>query len=161
MSELEYTELASTYIFGKADLDQVQDVLSGKRTGRGCGKTFAIIMQMLGEVWLGAPGNMYLYVGESPKWTEHALPPLHIMGAMKEILVHEKFTVTIHHDRLFVGDERHLTKVFLFWAADGMLPARTPGYHFAHTFLDISPELYYKWVSGTEIEQWKNVSRLS
>lgn len=155
MNELGYTALAKTYILGETDHDYLQTVLSGKYHGKAYGKTFATVMLMLGEAWLGDPGNVYLYIGENLKWSER------VMSETEKVFLYENFTVACGRDRLFVGDENNLTKVFVFWSADGTLMDRPHGCHFTHTFIDVSDDSYYKWVSGTEIEQWKNVSRLS
>ena len=48
------------------DYERLDLNIQNKDLDRRCGgRTFATIMLMLGEAWLGDPGNQYLYVGET------------------------------------------------------------------------------------------------
>lgn len=62
--------LVSDYVYNR-DLDRLHGVLTDiDEVKRREGKTFAILMLMLGEAQLADEGNRYLYVGENWKWTE-------------------------------------------------------------------------------------------
>lgn len=63
--------LVSDYVYNR-DLDRLHGVLSNldEAKPRREGKTFAILMLMLGEAQLADEGNSYLYVGENWRWTE-------------------------------------------------------------------------------------------
>lgn len=138
-----YTGLAKTYIFGEVDINQLHEVINGDCWGRSCGKTFSILMRMLGEAWLGSPGNVYLYIGETREWSER------VMGEFRKILEFEGFKVADNseraNDRLFVGTpvttsggiEGCETQLFIFWSIDSNVPELVNGWDFAEVFNDV------------------------
>jgi len=139
------TNLVDTYINGRTDAFRLQEVLEGRRTEYGSGKTYAILMQMLGEAWLGDRGNNYLYVGD------HQSQCYHVMVDFGQILTHEGFMVTTNGsgpitwvegkrritDRLYVGNKNGLIQLYLFWSVS-QLQEMLPGWQFARVFLDMS-----------------------
>lgn len=91
----------------KLDLDwlesSVELILSGEHRYRQQGKTVAYLMLMVGEVELGGPSNVYVYIGERTIATEKVRADFHKL--ITEQLGNE--VITKHtQTRVDVGDQQ-------------------------------------------------------
>lgn len=124
------------------DLDRLHYAINYPwRLGRGEGKTFSFVAQMVGEAQLGDFGNIYLYIGENA-W--HCRD---VAEMVREILIHEGLSVTFRgasgatRITLFVGNEDHLVKCFRFVSAKaGGILDHVRGQYFEDVYVDLTHE---------------------
>lgn len=103
------------------------------------GKTFSILMLMLGEAELGDPGNTYIYVGPN----HHCVRV--VQAEFAAMLQHDKHTITTFsntnslvtiHKPGYDVDQR-----FFFLPVGHQLYNRVRGIHVDRVFVDLSVEL--------------------
>lgn len=137
--------LASDYIL-RCDVDRIHRVLSTPSHWRREGKTFATLMLMLGEAHLGDGGNLYLYVGQTWRWT------MDVQRDFFDILQHEGLNVEHNQDIVVCNG-----KIFRFVAIHNNMESIIYGHLFDKVFIDLTFDLedkYYReirYLKGREI----------
>ena len=117
------------------DRDRLEDVNLQTAYPIGQGRTFMFAMQLLGEAWLGDPGNEYLYIGERTHFAKD------ILRDFAQILQDEGFEVEVNMAQgkinvlspkpcvfRFIGPERH------------GIERATRGIRWADVFVDLTYE---------------------
>lgn len=135
------TTLTNLYKSGDFDVTQIGEIASSITDNNlvkpPCwGKTFTILMLMLGEAQLGDKGNIYLYIGKSPIETELA------KEEFLTILEVEGFEVTKGTNKLFVSDSENLVQSFHFLSVGYQLSRFGSTCTYDHIFMDLDPETH-------------------
>lgn len=124
-----------TWFKNKIDLDRLHAVIDGHLVGqRGAGQTFATMMQLVGEAYLGDPKNWYLYVGEGDRY----YIVNDVMRSFYNILIGEGFDCRFDRAKgqVFV---RNTEQMFTFSNMHKNLPYQYKGCRFAGIFADLLP----------------------
>jgi hypothetical protein len=127
------------------DINRVRDVLQGKATGRGCGKTIAKMMLMFahGMRRVDKHWTHFLYVGENPTHTRDVQRTSLIL--LDEIGFNVGFDSKLNgsHEFGMFGNQiktwyegREVT--FMFAPANEDLPCRIRGSRFDRAFVDLT-----------------------
>lgn len=146
------------------DFDRVRDVLQGKRTGRGCGKTIAKLMLMISHAIQPKDKfdhKAFLFVAEN---TEHALVLQKIIiSILDDVGFNVGFDYSSSHNQDGQSYGMHDCRIFTyfrgcditFWfaGAGAYLPSLIRGNRFNRAFIDVTWDTAAKY--SNEIDQVK------
>lgn len=115
------------------DIDRLHNVIDrmrdGKHIGRQEGKSEALLQLMLGEVFLGGPGNRYLYVGNTN------MQAYTMCNAFLKKVIDEGYKVQRQDNTILV---EQTGQVFKFENQERVTSNSFRGQYFAEIFSDLT-----------------------
>lgn len=133
------------------DVDRLHAVIDGQRYGRGVGRTFAVLTQLMGEVYLGDFGNHYLYLGDGPQ----SYISGEVMRAFYNILHEEGYTVDVIRRAEGSVHVKDTDQLFLFKSMSSGMECRLRGYRFSRVFVDLMPDTRYHFQEELHMIRYK------
>lgn len=126
-------DYAQTYLTDQTDIDRLHHILEHgcSEYDRGCGRTYATLMLMLGEGYLGGPDSTYLYIGENMNIAWHW-----VGRAFYEIMTAEGHDMKITRGAQILDDRT--TGCRFIVRGPSHITHWMRGYRFSKTYIDLT-----------------------